>query len=319
MLLKYSDNYFRRVFGIFYYNAPRILGFVVLSCIAVLQYKFAFLWQLEGFTLPIVPVSILGGALAIFLGFRNNSAYDRWWEARKVWGGIVNSSRTFGTFVMAFPSIKFSKGKLKEKDLENWKTEVIYRHILWVHLLRMHLRKKFKWEDIEKYVDEKGIERLESYKNIPSLVLNEQSEAIAKAYEQGIIEDFRHMEFANLIKELYTFQGQCERIKNTVFPYYYNYFTQVFLGLFNLCLPFALVEMADWKTIPLAVAISFVFSILDKSGTVTEDPFENRAADTPMTTISRSIEIDLLQMLGEKEIPEPVKPIIGKFGVQFYR
>ncbi|MEM7299156.1 MAG: bestrophin family ion channel [Bacteroidota bacterium] len=132
-----------------------------------------------------------------------------------------------------------------------------------------------------------------------------------------MIENFRHMELANMIKEFYDLQGKAERIKGTIFPYYYNYFTNVFLWLFVICLPFSLVDNMGWGTIPMTIAISFVFTILEKSGAVTEDPFENRAADTPISTITRNIEIDLLEMINSTSIPAALEPKTGKFGVKY--
>lgn len=130
-------------------------------------------------------------------------------------------------------------------------------------------------------------------------------------------DSFRHMELAQMIKEFYDLQGKAERIKGTVFPYYYNYFTTVFLWLFVSCLPFALVSIMNWGAVIMSIAISFVFTILEKSGAVTEDPFENRAADTPISTITRNIEIDLLEMIGSKSIPAPQEAKVGSFGVVY--
>ena len=163
-------------------------------------------------------------------------------------------------------------------------------------------------------------DRVKNATNRPAQLINIQGQRFQDACEKGIIEDFRHMELVNMLKELTTLQGQSERIKNTVFPYYYNYFTRVFMWIFILVFPFVLVvECTWWVSVPLSVAISFVFSILEKSGTITEEPFEDRAADTPISAITRSIEIDLLEMLGEEDIPKPWASEIGKFDVSFMK
>lgn len=317
MLIKYSDNPFKQVFGIAFYNRKNIALFTVVSIFSVLQYEFGAIYLINPITLPVVPVTILGGALAIFLGFRNNSAYDRWWEARKVWGGIVNASRTFGVMVCTFSSTHFSEGKIKEKEIKQWREEMIKRHIGWLYSLIMHLRKHNHWDDLEKYISPKDIKAIRKAHNKPTQIMHQQGERLKDAYEKHIIEDFRHMELSNVIKEFYNLQGMAERIKGTIFPYYYNYFTSVFLWLFVICLPFSLVEEMQWGTIPMSIAISFVFTILEKSGAVTEDPFEGRAADTPIATITRNIEIDLLEMIKSDTIPAPVEPTIGRFGVKY--
>ncbi|SNT02218.1 putative membrane protein [Ekhidna lutea] len=317
MLIKYSDNPFKQVLGIAFYNKRNIFLFTTFSLIATLQYQFAEIFIFNPITLPVVPVTILGGALAIFLGFRNNSAYDRWWEARKIWGGIVNASRTFGVMICTFSSSYFSKGKVSDERVLTWRKELINRHIGWLYSLIKHLRKHNHWNDLEKYLSEEEIEQIKSVHNKPTQLLHKQSERLQEAYEANIIEDFRHMELANVIKEFYSLQGMAERIKGTIFPYYYNYFTGVFLWLFVICLPFSLAPEMGWGSIPMSIAISFVFTILEKSGAVTEDPFEGRAADTPISTITRNIEIDLLEMIKSETVPAPIEPKIGKFGVKY--
>ncbi|MEP5614445.1 MAG: bestrophin family ion channel [Cyclobacteriaceae bacterium] len=317
MLVKFSDNPFKQVLGIAFYNKGNISLFVLISIVATLQHKFGEIFTFAPLELPVVPVSILGGALAIFLGFRNNSAYDRWWEARKIWGGIVNASRTFGTFIISFSSTNFSGGETNKKEIMKWREDLIHRHLAWLYALKMHLRKLNYWEHLEKYLSEKEIEEIRTYHNKPTQLLHKQSIKLQEGYDKKIIEDFRHMELANVMKELIRLQGMTERIKGTIFPYYYNYFTTVFLWLFIICLPLALVSEMGWGAIPMSIAISFVFTILEKAGATTEDPFEGRASDTPISTITRNIEIDLLEMLRSEAIPAPEEPKTGKFGVRY--
>ena len=317
MIIKYSDNPFNQILGIVFYNKKNIILFSIIAVLATAQFKYADKFNFGAFDLPVVPVTILGGALAIFLGFRNNSAYDRWWEARKIWGGIVNASRTFGVMVCTFSSDHFTKGQVKNEEILNWRKDVIHRHIAWLYALTLHLRKENNWDILDKYLDSKELASLKKFHNKPTQLLHKQGKELQEAYEERVIEDFRHMELANMIKEFYSLQGMAERIKGTVFPYYYNYFTGVFLWLFVICLPFALVPSMGWMAIPMSIAISFVFTILEKSGAVTEDPFEGRAADTPISTITRNIEIDLLEMIESETLPAPIEPTVGNFGVVY--
>lgn len=303
MLLKFSDNLFRQVSGILFYNFRGVLAFTIISIVAVTQHKLEGLHHFTGMDLPIAPVTIVGGALAIFLGFRNNSAYDRWWEARKVWGSIVNTSRTLCSHVMTFPSEKH--GDFDQEALKNWQSIVVKRQIAWLYALKAALRNQSKWEDVSKYLTYEENEILLQKSNKPTHLLHHQNQSMAAAYELGMIDSFRHVELSKLVEHLYSWQGMCERIKKTVFPFYYNYFTRLFLWLFITCLPFSLAPIMGFMAIPMSMGISFIFYILNKSGELTEDPFEARAADTPMSTITRSIEIDLLEMLGEEDIPKP--------------
>lgn len=306
MLIRFSKNPITQFRGIAYNNRVNILLSVLIAAVAYAQYKYIGLIGLPPVVLPVVPVTILGGALAIFLGFRNNSAYDRWWEARKIWGEIVNDSRTFGMMITSFSSTIFSNGAVKEEEIKAWQTTMIHRHIAWLYALKMELRGVNYWADLSKYMTGRELEIIKKKHNKSTQIIQIQGQELKKAYEKKIIEDFRHMELANVLKAFYDSKGKAERIKKTIFPFYYNYFTGVFLWLFIICLPFSLNPAMDWLAIPMSIAISFVFKILDKSGAITEDPFEGRAADTPISSITRAIEIDLLEMIDSDKIPKPI-------------
>lgn len=304
MIIKFSDNIFKQITGIVFYNLKGIIAFTIIPVIAVVQHQLEGIHHFTGFDLPIAPVTIVGGALAIFLGFRNNSAYDRWWEARKVWGSIVNTSRTLCSHVLSFPSTKH--GNSDAEAVKSWQASMIKRQIAWLYALKTTLRNQGEWETVSKYLSAEEHEQLMARSNKPTHLLHHQNQAIAEAFEKEMIDSFRHVELSKMVEHLYSWQGMCERIKKTVFPHYYNYFTKVFLWLFIICLPFALAPIMDFMAIPMSIGISFIFFILDRSGETTEDPFEGRAADTPMSTITRSIEIDLLEMLGEENPPKPL-------------
>lgn len=323
MLIRFSNNLWHQIRGILTYNKKNIFIFILLSGIATalsktIQYYNWIDWEPTNLVDPL-PVTLLGAGLAIFLGFRNNSAYDRWWEARKIWGGVVNTSRTFGRQVTTLISLQHTKGLKSDNDLNQLKKELVYRHIGWVNALRIQLRQQDdKWGDVAQFLDKKEFDQLMKKRNKATQLIQKQGERITDAMLDGLTEDFRHIQFDNTLTELYNLQGQAERIKNTVFPYYYSYFTGMFLWLFLILLPFSLVGKLGWATIPLSTAVSFVFSILHKSGGNTEDPFEGRAIDTPLTTICNTIEIDLKEQLGESDIPEKHPVQKTKFNVEFF-
>lgn len=286
MLIHFSTNPLEAIKGIVCYNYKAILGFVVISTAVCLIYTFVS----PEFTLPVVPVSILGGGLAIFLAFRINYAYDRWWEARKIWGGVVNISRTLAMEVCTL---------IRGHEHDELKRGMVYRHLAWINALRLQLRKQSDWEQIEDFLSKEEFDRVIQYKNTATQLIHRQGHEIARAKDIGLLSEFEQKKIYERLKEMYDLQGKAERIKNTVFPYYYLYFTEMFLWVFVAMLPCALVDSIGWLTIPVSVVISFVFYILDKSGIVTEDPFEARAADTPLSSLCRIIEIDLRQQLGE--------------------
>jgi len=312
MIIEFSRNPLKQFAGVVWWNKGWILFFLLCSTAAyVLHHILGYTWV----KLPVVPVSILGGALAIFLGFRNSSAYDRWWEARKIWGAIVNDSRTF---VMQLLTYSSSNGTPEdEKELKIWQKEMVYRHIGWLYALASHLRKEKYCEELKEWLSEHDREPLEGKSNIPVQIIARQGIRVKHALNKKWIEDFRQYELMNTLSKFYDDQGKAERIKNTVFPFYYNFFTRLFLRLFTIFLPFALVTEMDWAMIPISALISFVFSILEKTGMITEVPFEGRAADTPLRTLCRGIEIDLREMIDDENIPAPLDISVGKFGVTY--
>lgn len=303
MLIHYSKNSLKRTFGIIYHNRGAIFIQVLwVTAVWLVHHRMGY-----DMSVSVIPVTILGGALAIFLGFRNNSAYDRWWEARKVWGAIVNVSRNFGTQVVSY---------IEDKEVQN---TLIYRHIAWLYTLNMHLRKEVDLARIEHYLDPQFAKMLETARNKPVQILHRQGQVITDNLREKHLTEFQHSMLMDDIKIMYSEQGKAERIKNTVFPFYYNYFTRLFLWVFILLLPCAVVDGMNLMLIPIASMVAFVFYILDKSGEVTEEPFENRASDTPMSAICRTIEIDLLQQIEAEELPDALPIQYTRFGAAYIK
>jgi ion channel-forming bestrophin family protein len=258
-----------------------------------------------------VPLSILGVALAILLGFRNNSAYDRWWEARRIWGSLVNDSRTLARQVLTFFISKSDSGTTESKSFSDFRKEIIYRQIAFVYAVKNHLRKQDIVSEIENFLPPGEAEFYRNRKNVPNLILQKQSMVLQEAVKQGFIEDFRHMQMDTRINSLSDAVGGCERIKNTVFPRQYSYYTTIFTWIFILGLPFGLVKEMGWLTIPACFFLGFIFMVLEGIGYSVENPFENTINDIPMTALCRTIEINLKEQLGESGLPEPVQPVNG--------
>ncbi len=315
MIIRFSKNPFNQIRGIIIYNWKKIAVFTILSTAVALCNHYYNMGFLKNY---VVPVSILGGGLAIFLGFRNNSAYDRWWEARKIWGGIVNRSRTWARQITTLATLQHTKDLKNEKELYGFHKEMIYRHLAWMNALRLQLRGQDDWEEIKKYLDEDEYNTLLTKKNKATQLVQRQGERLTEALKEGIVEDFRHMQLDNSLTELYDLQGKAERIKGTIFPFYYTYFTKLFLWVFIILLPCSLANLG-WFNIPVSIVISFVFAILDKSGTVTEDPFRNVGADVPLNSLCNTIEIDMLEQLGETSVPEKIQASEGRFGVLYLK
>jgi putative membrane protein len=265
--------------------------------------------------IPFLPISTLGIAVAFLIGFKNNSSYDRFWEARKIWGAIVNVSRTFATQVLTW--IGGDRAVV---------TELVYRHLAWVNALRLVMRGQkdpdMWWKQVGCFVGTEEMERLLTKANAPTHLLHRQGERLAElARTEPGLSDVRHVEMMRLIEECYTRQGQCERIKNTPLPRQYAFFSTLFVWIFDFLLPFGLVgefvKFGDqqgyvwmiWLTVPFSVLLSWVFLTMEMIGHYSENPFEGRLNEVPMTALSRTIEIDLKQMIGDPTVPPKLEPI----------
>jgi ion channel-forming bestrophin family protein len=303
-----------------------ILFFTVYS--TVLTAAFYFL-EFHFLAAPFTPVAIVGTAVALYIGFKNNSAYDRLWEGRRIWGSIVNLSRSWTVFILDYVD-----------GHEETKKQLIYRHLAFIHALKNQLRKDTVWQyhgtdrkiveshtefrqhhmdtELKPFLHEAEIAEVIKHKNVCTHLLKKQSETLRSLYNSNALNDFRFIELEKLVMEFYNQQGACERIKGFPFPRQYAFFSYAFTWVLILVLPFGLLgefqkisEAAVWFTIPTHIVCSWIFNTMEKVGDTSENPFENGINDVPMTAICRTIEIDIKEMLGEEHIPEKVKPIDG--------
>jgi putative membrane protein len=304
MIIEFSPRLWQQAWSILRNNRWEILA---SGAWAVVVYgAFHYLdWTIM--LIPVPAITLVGAALAFFLAFRNNSAYDRWWESRKIWGGIVNVSRTFASRLLS------SAPELAVDE----RRRIVYRHLAYINALRVQFRERDEWPEVEPFLDPAEYEGLADKRNRATHIVYTQTLELQRLKQNGVLDSFDHYHLGRLIERLYDLQGMAERIKKTVFPAFYTYFTRLFLLLFVVVLPGGLVRDMDWHAIPLCVAISFIFIILEKTGRVTEEPLEARSSGTPMGAICRTIEIDLRQMLGETELPEPYPVKVTRHGSRF--
>ncbi|MEM6843799.1 MAG: bestrophin family ion channel [Bacteroidota bacterium] len=283
-------------------------------------------------SIPFLPLSTIGIAVAFYVGFKNSQSYDRFWEGRKIWGGIVNYSRTWANQVLTYlPNLP------TDSPLLSLHTELIYRHLAWINSLRIQLRRttildrknlsyvpdlRLKNDrECQDYIrtflsDEEYIGVMQQANTATHLVKN-QGKALRELVQQDQLDAYRQVNMMQTLEELYNLQGKCERIKNTPFPRQYAFFSTVFVWIFVILLPFGLVsefgKMSNssviWLTIPFSVLISWIFATIETVGDNSEDPFENYINDVPMTALCRTIEIDLRQLLDETEMPPKIQPL----------
>ncbi|KLT65098.1 bestrophin family protein [Pedobacter sp. BMA] len=272
---------------------------MIASCTAayfVREYLIA-----HHFVIPTIIPTVLGTAIAFFIGFNNNQAYDRWWEARKIWGALVNDSRSFARAVINYV----------DED-EETTTRMVHRHIAFLYALKASLRGTVD-EIYIKYLPEEDLKEIAKHNNAHNAILNIQSRDLQKLSKANAIDGFRFMEINEMLVRFSDSMGMSERIKNTIFPTTYSYLTKVFIWLFVVTFTLVISQDAGPASIFLGWLIGFVFVSTQVNGMSLVDPFENNSAGVPLNSITRTIEINLLQMLEENDVPDPVKPINDEY------
>lgn len=308
---------------------------------------FAYLYDngTIGFAIPWLPISVIGTAVAFYVGFKNNQAYDRMWEARKIWGGIVNDSRTWGMMVDGYVTDQFAEDRQGAEGLARIKQRLVRRHIAWLYAHRSQLLVPTSWEHISQgglmgktakiYQDRFGVglvddqvtrtelkdflpidehDRLVGNVNTATQIINEQSRDLRQLRQQGLIDDFRHTQMMDVLRSFYELQGKNERIKKFPLPRQYANMSRYFVGIFIALLPFSMIpellsagDWGFWVSIPITALIGWVFLTMELVGDYSENPFQGMANDIPMMSLCRTIEIDLLEMLGETELPPAIE------------
>ena len=319
----------------FFWLVPYVLLVAVL-------YRYSFL---NNFSIPWLPLSVIGTGVAFYVGFKNNQAYDRLWEARMIWGGIVNSSRMWGSNIKAFV-VKAETGDTAE-PLMHIKKQMIYRHIAWLYVLRKQLLEPAAWEhlslkgiygrdakqkmmsrgigllgeditekQVKKYLPDSEQKGLPIFNNAAAQIIDRQSQELARLRKKGCFGSYEHVALQGILNDLYDHQGKAERIKKTPFPRQFASFGFIMVCLFIFMLPFGFfsefAKMGNygiWLAVPFVIIISWIFIVMELVGDYSENPFEGLANDVPMLSICRNIEIDLLQQLEETDLPEPIRPI----------
>jgi putative membrane protein len=258
--------------------------------------------------LPHIPLSLFGSAIGIILAFRNQSSYARWWEARTLWGAVVNNSRTLARQVttVMLPSNDGDAGELKE-----YQRRLVYHEIAYVIALRQHLRGLEPWGELAPLLSERELSELRDEKNVPLAILQQMSALLRQCHVRGWLVVVQWRALDSNLDSLMNAQGGTERIKNTPMPKQYDYFPQLFVQIYCLLLPLALVVNMGWYTPLGSTLVGFIFLALDKTGRDLEDPFDNTIYDVPLTAITTTIEINLRQLLGETEVPPAEKPVKG--------
>ncbi|AKT36846.1 bestrophin family protein [Chondromyces crocatus] len=370
-----------------YTGLPVILHVLFGTSVAAAYKLLGYTWL----SVPELPVSVLAAALGVLLAFRNNNAYDRWWEARTLWGGLVNTSRSIARQVLIFlptqvsgepgdqdeaipasrllqtaamvegdddeeppgiPSSVYgrssdgavrdqvgkaldllepsSRRKIRaslelgraarneaaagsmEKVVENGR-DLIYAQIGFVHALRCHLRRQDPIPQIENFFRPAVLDALRQEQNVPAAILVWMGTRLRRIYgrEASPQDVFRLVAMDGSLTDLTNILGACERIKNTPIPRQYDFLPRAMVRVYLLLVPLSVVSELGWMTAAVTATVAFLFIAMDAIGRDIETPFEDDVSDIPMTSLCRTIEINLRQMLGEAALPAPLQPMKG--------
>ena len=249
-----------------------------------------------------IQFTLFGTAIALFVGFMVNASYARWWEARTLWGQIVNSSRSLGRQVSAL--IDHDPA---EPD-GGTASQIVRNQIAYVHVLRTELRGQSLPEEAERSLTEASLATIKATANKANAILLDTARLVTRAQRRGLIGDFTRVALEPTFTALSDAQGGLERIKNTPLPVQYRFLPRFFSRVFCVILPFAVVEDLGWATPVGSGLVSLMFVVAVQIGDQLASPFADSVFDIPMTAITRTIEIDLSQMIGDRA-PQPVQPV----------
>ncbi|WP_166819868.1 bestrophin family protein [Thalassoroseus pseudoceratinae] len=277
----------------------RILFVIIVS--SLVTYWYWSTPETEPSLTPL-PFQLIAVALGIFLGFRNNEAYDRFWEGRQLWGRMVNVSRTFARQVtMLVDPLR----EHDETDVETFRQDVILRTIAYVHAFRHRLRDTDPYPELEAYLEPAEISELRRHTNVPIGILQNIGGRLREAYRQRWVSEYHLPVLEASLTEMTSVQGGCERIKATPIPFAYTVLIHRLVAAYCVALPFGIYDNVQLMTPVVTLLISYSFFGLDAIGEEIEEPFGMDANDLSLNAISRTIEIDLRQILAEEEVPPP--------------
>lgn len=271
-----------------------VLFGVAATVVVVLHQVLGLKWV----RIPPLPVAVVGGALGIFVSFRTNASYARWWEGRQLWGRLVNNSRVFCTQILTY---------VPGDDVQR---TLIDRHILYVHVLRCLLRDEDPWVDAEvlRFSTAEQRAELAVEGNAPHALLHAQHALLAKLADERALSELRLDALDRTMAALLDVQGGCERIKRTPMPRTYGLFSQELARAYGILFPLAIVADTSYATIPINIVVCLAFVMISEVGRILEDPFTMFFNGLPLSALSRTIENNLRARRGERDLEPMLKP-----------
>ena len=288
---------------------------IMIAIIAFISVATLIYFELTRYAIDRSIPLIIGTAIAIFLGFRTNSAYERWWEARVIWGRVINDSLNIGRSLRDFVD-------QSNPDSEALIRRFCLRQAAWAYSLDRQLKGQGISPEVETLLSQDEFESLKTSPDPALTLLLKQGSAVRTAFDDGHIDTYQNIALQGLLSDLTTHMGGCNRIKGTQFPTHYSYFTEVFIWIFLLLLGLSLpsnggsdalqASTSGYFAIPAIILIGWVFFMVEGIARYMQTPFENNRNVIPMHTLSRKIEIGLRMTMGETEgLPKQLEPADG--------
>lgn len=258
----------------------------------------------EYVSLSPVLITVLGTAISFFIGFINSQAYGRWWEARKIWGALVNDSRSFCRMVLTF----IDKDGMQDNTITSFKKHLLYRHLAFLIILRDRLRDQKTGEEL-KYLNEHDKKELENKSHKANAILTLQGKDLNTAEKSKYLDVIRMSQINEMYNRFSDSMGKSERIKLTVFPVYYSTLISLSIWLYMLIFPMQISTVVGYWSIPLSYLVGNIFVLTYFAGQSLINPFEQKPSGIPISSITRTIEINILEQIGEADNLSPLKPI----------
>ena len=313
MIVRGGASAARGFYEFFLRNWPIMVAVVIVEESLLLVSGFSDVLETDVFS--AAAVGLLATVVGIFLVFRFNEAYQRWWEARTLWGALVNESRSFAREVntLLVPARVPALGS--ERAARAVRKELVYRQIAYCNALRLSLRGQERWEELAPFLPKDEFGELRNHINKPTQLNRRQGDRLTALIGVDTSQQVLLMQLDSTLNRLYDIQGGCERIKNTAFPDEVRFVSRALIWFTAIAVPVAFLNPLRNSVTALeigaAIVIVLSFMVVEQLGSSLKNPFENEPNDTPMTALCRTIEIDLRQQLGETELPAPITPERG--------
>ena len=287
---------------------PRILPALIINVViaTLVTISHGDLFRLK-ITLTTIPFTLLGLPISIFLGFRNNAAYDRFWEGRKLWGEIVLRCRNFSRQCQSL--IDYPQPAIAKTGFTDARVRMIYRAIAFSHTARDLLRNQETAPEVQKLLTPTEWQQLAKASNKPDFLMHKMGMDLRQCLREERIDHCLAASLDATMCAMTAASASCERIKNTPIPFSYTLLLHRTAYTYCFLLPFGLVDSIGFMTPFVVAIIAYTFFGLDALGDEIEEPFGLETNDLPLDAICRAIEIDLRESLHDEMVPEPLAPI----------